>query len=134
MKFLFDGKEDLWGDHFSFEGIFPAGSYIRTSAGIEASDLITLWENEDDEYHIFYFMPDNTYREGRKESSWDKICRWELSGYTITLTIESGAYEKLETPIIEHVNASILNGNLTLSYSDGSTYKLTKSDYIRYLQ
>jgi len=135
MKFLFNGEEDLEGDHFSFFGIFPAGSSIRTSTGsIDRSQITGLWESEDDQYHIFYFMPDNVYREGRKESAWFRIGKWELNGDMITLTIDSGAYEKLEKPEIEHLSAMINNDKLTLEYSGGKMYILVKSDYIQYLQ
>ena len=131
MKFLFDGEEDLWGDHFSFKGIFPAGSHIWTGAKIEKSDITGLWESEDDNRHIFYFMPDNIYKEGRKESSWDRIGRWELIGNMLTITVESGAYEKLENPIIEHLIISIFDDKLTLNYSDILIKQLIKSDYIQ---
>jgi len=133
MKFLFNGAENLSSDHFSFEGIFRAGSYIRIGTGIEESDIIGLWEVEGDEHSIIYFMHYNIYREGRKESSWDGIGKWGLRGEILTITIESGAYEILENPVIVHFNISIVNEKLTLTNTD-RTIHLIKSDYIQYLQ
>jgi len=133
MKFLFNGAEDVWGDHFNFEGIFPASSHIWTSARIYESDIIGLWESEDDNRHIFYFMSGYIYKEGGKESEWFKIGKWELKGNMLTLILERGAYEEFDDPIYEYYFISVFNDKLLLNYSDELIHQLVKSDYIQWL-
>ncbi|MCL2721143.1 MAG: hypothetical protein FWD47_07365 [Treponema sp.] len=131
MKFLFDGKEDLMGDHFSFQGIYPAGSFIRIDSGAEEPNIIGLWERENDSFHIYNFLADNTYKEGRKESSWDRIGRWDLYGRVLTITIESGAYHVLEVPIIERYNITIVHEDMFFWLDKMEEIIFIRSDYIQ---
>jgi len=130
MKFLFNGEEDLWGDHFSFEGIFPAGSFIRIVSGAEEPNILGLWERENDNTRIFSFMDDKTYREGQKESSWDRIGKWELYGSVLTITIERGAYQALDVPIIERYNITIVHDDRFFWLENREEIAFIRSDYM----
>ena len=105
------------------------GGYLSETLPDDVPVFLSLWEEDGANNHIYYFDPNNIYREGIKESEWFANGKWKFNGDTLTLITEYGAYEKYDKPEIKEIIISIINKNtIILKYPDGNQVRLIRSN------
>ena len=105
------------------------GGFISENLPADLPAFVGLWEEEDNNRHLYYFNSNFIFNEGAKESEWFRLGKWELNGNTLSLITESGAYEKLDKPEIQTVQFFVINKDtILLTYSDGREVKLIRSN------
>lgn len=131
-----DGITDYWYQthHVYFENKYydsawVFGGYLSESLPLDLPVVLGLWEEENNEWIIYYFSPANNYSKGRKESEWFDIGKWELHENSLRLIIDSGAYEKLDNPeTVEVTLVTVDRNHIRLEYPNGERYNLVRSE------
>ena len=104
------------------------GGFLSENLPLDVPVHFGLWEEFENNRHIYLFLPNGIYRQGIKNSEWFRSGRWELNEDEFIIITEYFRNERLEIPEMENVKINIIDrNNIILTFPDGNQDNLVRS-------
>jgi hypothetical protein len=131
-RITIDGITDYWYSIQYDNKSWVFGGYLSKELPTDLPVVLGNWDDKNDSRQYYYFSPNYSYREGRKESDIGLGGKWKLTGSTLVITITSAMEDETIPPNEQratNIQLTVIDrNNIILTYPNGEQAKLTRND------